>query len=133
MSFWSTLKSMCRSRERRQTRYTISITWHNGSGGFDCPISLPDDVANMLTSGLVPLRGEIWKHYGQPSDTTLGSMDRSLMCHLLFFPQSQNPVIGGSLVRKSQDFSGPLGGLNTLGGSSSLGSTPAPGQAPSSK
>jgi hypothetical protein len=131
MSFWSTLKSMCRTQERQQTRYTILIVWPDGFRLEGSPISIMPYVEGMLQIRHLPQRVEIWRHSGPLRGIGPESAADRLL--LLLCPQNLVPVTGGSLVRKSQDFSGLLGGLNTLGASSLSGSTPALGQAPSSK
>jgi hypothetical protein len=128
MSFWSTLKSMCRTPSQPETRYTISLTWLGDSGGFDCPIYLPEHVAHMLASGQTQLRGEIWRHSGPLYDITLGNTDRSVVCHLSSFPRRQSPVPGGFLKPKPRSYLKQPGAQSTSDASSSSGSTPARGR-----
>jgi hypothetical protein len=82
---------------------TMSLTWPDGSGSYNCPLSLPESVATMLAQGRQPRLVVISKHYELQSGFGSLSMGQSTLCHLSPCHPSLNPAIGGSRAKKRAD------------------------------
>jgi hypothetical protein len=115
-------RNMYPTPERDKTRYTISITWPDGSAVYDCPIFLPEPVVTMLQAGQVQPVVAIWKHLEPQSVTGFESVAelRRLWCS----PPSPAPVTDGSQEQRRPDYYGLRDTPNIFGALYSSAYTP---------
>lgn len=100
MSFSSTLRNIFRRPKPQETRLTISITFQDGSGAFNYPVSLPPFAESMLENGQLPQHVAIWKHYEPQS--AIGSATKAplQLCHLYCFRPNPSLETDGLLEMK---------------------------------